>query len=149
MSARSSTPRRLLRAAALLLVLFAVGHTIGFLTLQAPTPEARAVFDGMNDVHFSARGQVYSYGGFYRGFGLAITAYLVFTALVAWRLGDFVEAQPRLVGSLALYLLGLQLVNAVLAFVYFSLPPQVTSVLMVLVVGAAVQRIARLGAAPD
>ena len=147
MTTRSSTPKRLLRASALLLAFLAVGHTLGFLTLKAPTPEARAVFDSMNAVRFAARGQSYSYGDFYRGFGLCVSAYLVFTALLAWRLGDFVDAQPRLVASLTAYLLGLQVANAVLAFAYFSLPPQGVSVLVVAVVGSAAWSVERVKAA--
>jgi hypothetical protein len=38
-------------------------------------------------VHFSFGGGTFSYGGFYVGFGLFVTAYLLFSALLAWQLG--------------------------------------------------------------
>jgi hypothetical protein len=61
------TATGLYRIAAVLFVLFAVGHTYGFLSLRAPSAEGRAVFDAMNMVHFQVRGASYSYGAFYRG----------------------------------------------------------------------------------
>ncbi len=56
----------LYRIAAFLFILFALGHTYGFLSLRAPSIEARAVFDAMNTVHFEVGGRSFSYGGFYR-----------------------------------------------------------------------------------
>jgi hypothetical protein len=73
----------LYRIASALLVLFAVGHTIGFLRLKPPTPEAAAVYDAMHKVHFQVGGSSFSYGGFYIGFGLFVTAYLLFSAYLA------------------------------------------------------------------
>ena len=55
----------LYRIACVLLILFAAGHTVGFLTFKAPSSEARAVWDTMNNVHFQVRGASFSYGGFY------------------------------------------------------------------------------------
>ena len=69
----------LYRTAAVLLILFAAGHTFGFLNFKAPTAEGVAVFDAMNHVRFTARGATYSYGDFYRGFGLYISVYLLFS----------------------------------------------------------------------
>ena len=143
MTQRPFNPMHLLRAAAVLLVLFAVGHTLGFLAFKAPTQEGRAVFASMNEVRFSVGGHDYSYGGFYRGFGLDVSAYLIFTALLAWRIGDFVRESPRLVRSLTTYLLALQLVNAGVSVAYFSLAPQVLSAFMVVLVAAALWRMPR------
>ena len=75
------------RIAAALLVSFAAGHTFGFLRFKPPTSDALAVRDAMNNVHFQVRGSDFSYGGFYRGFGLTITVYLLFSAFLAWHLG--------------------------------------------------------------
>jgi hypothetical protein len=80
-------PTVLYRIASVLLILFAVGHTVGFLTFKAPSPEARAVWDAMNNVHFHVRSGSFSYGGFYIGFGLFVTAYMLFSAFLAWHLG--------------------------------------------------------------
>ena len=67
------------RIAAVLFVLFAAGHTFGFLKFKPPTPEGIAVRDSMKNVHFRVEGRDYSYGGFYDGFGWYISAYLLFS----------------------------------------------------------------------
>ncbi len=63
-------PTLLYRIAAVLFVLFAAAHTIGFRRFVPPSTEGLAVRDAMNDVHFVLHGGSYSYGGFYNGFGL-------------------------------------------------------------------------------
>ena len=47
---------RLYRVAAIIFVLFALGHTYGFLTLRAPSQEGRAVYE---DVRAQRRAQRY------------------------------------------------------------------------------------------
>src|SRR6266566_3522907 len=54
------TATLLYRVAAIVFVLFAVGHTYGFLSLRAPSAEGRAVYDSMNAVRFELRGRSYS-----------------------------------------------------------------------------------------
>ena len=68
----------LYRIAAFVILLFAAGHTYGFLSLRVPSAEGRAVYDAMNTVHFELDGGSYSYGGFYRGLGLSCTVSLLF-----------------------------------------------------------------------
>jgi len=55
----------LYRSAAVLLVLFAVGHVLGFMSFKPPSAEGIAVRDAMNNVHFEFKGSNYSYGNFY------------------------------------------------------------------------------------
>jgi hypothetical protein len=90
----------LYRIASVLLVVFAVGHTVGFLKFTPPTPEGVAVRDAMNGVHFHLGGGQYSYGGFYTGFGLFATIYLLFAAFVAWHLGGLAARSPQAIGAL-------------------------------------------------
>lgn len=89
----------LYRIAAILLLLFAAGHTIGFLKFVPPTPEGQAVLDAMNNVHLQP-GAAYTYGGFYRGFGLFATVYFLFAAFVAWHLGELARKLPTAAGGL-------------------------------------------------
>lgn len=42
--------------------------------------------NAINSGAFEFKGSNYSYGGFYKGFGLTVTAYLLFSAALAWRL---------------------------------------------------------------
>ena len=77
------TATLLYRISAFVLVLFAAGHTLGFLNFKAPTPEGVAVQQAMDNVRFSLAGKNLTYGDFYRGFGLSCTVYLLFGAFLA------------------------------------------------------------------
>jgi hypothetical protein len=117
----------LYRIATVLLVLFALGHTFGFLHFRPPTPEGVAVHDAMNNVHFQVRGENLSYGGFYVGFGLFVTAYLLFAAFLAWYLAGLVGTAPRVASTLGWGLFAVQVASLVLSFIYFAGPPTVLS----------------------
>lgn len=52
----------LYRIASVLLVLFAAGHTFGFLKFKPPTAEGLAVRDAMNNVHFQVGGHFQLWG---------------------------------------------------------------------------------------
>jgi hypothetical protein len=127
----------LYRIAAIAFVLFAFGHTYGFLNLRAPSPEARGVFDSMNSVHFEDGGRSFSYGGFYRGFGLSCTVSMILSAFLSWHLGALARSVPGSIGMLGWAFFVAQLASAALSFVYFGLPPMVLSVLVAAIVGLA------------
>lgn len=131
----------LYRIAALLLILFAAGHTFGFLTFTPPTPEGVAVRDAMNNVHFQVRNHSYTYGNFYKGFGLFATAYLLFAAFLAWRLGSMAAKHPQAIGSLAWVFFGLQLVSLGLSWIYIAAVPAVFSGLVAACLGWAAWRL--------
>ena len=127
----------LFRIAAVLLLLFATGHTIGFLSFTPPTPEGVAVRDAMSNVHFQVRNNTLSYGGFYRGFGLFVTAYLVFSALLAWQLGSFAVKYPQAVRPLAWMLCMVQIASLILSVMYFAGAPVISSALVAACLGWA------------
>jgi hypothetical protein len=110
----------LYRIAAGVLVLFAAGHTFGFLRFKPPTREGAAVRASMDEVSFPVGGRNYTYGGFYRGFGLSISAYLLFTAYLAWHLGALTVKAPSAIGGLGWVFCALQLANAILGWLYFA-----------------------------
>ena len=133
----------LYRIAAFVFILFALGHTYGFLSLRAPSAEARAVFDAMNTVHFEVGGHSFSYGGFYRGFGLSCTVSMLLSAFLAWHLGELARSAPASVGLLGWVFFAAQIAGGVLSFLYFGLPPMVLSALVAAVVGLAAFRTGR------
>lgn len=110
----------LYRIASVVLVLFAAGHTFGFLRFKPPSAEGAAVRDAMNNVTFQVGGRNYTYGGFYQGFGLSISTYLLFTAYLAWYLGALAARNPAAVGGLGWAFCALQLANVVLGWLYFA-----------------------------
>jgi hypothetical protein len=125
----------LYRIAAILLLLFAAAHTIGFLKFVPPTSEGKAVMDAMNNVPLQP-GAVYTYGDFYRGFGLFVTVYLLFAAFLAWHLGEFARKLPT-AGSLPWIFFCVQLASLAITWRYFPAPPVVSSALVALCVGLA------------
>ena len=127
----------LYRIAAIVLILFAAGHTAGFLTLKPPTAEGIAVRDGMNNVHFAVGSKLYTYGGFYKGFGLTITVYMLFTALLAWHLGGLAATNPGAIGILGWAFFALHVASVVLSCVYFFPIPAVFGAVVALCTGWA------------
>ena len=120
-------PTALYRIAAVLLLLFACGHTSGFLGFKPSSPEGLAALSAMNSVAFDFEGNSRTYGGFYVGFGLTVTAYLLFSAFVAWQLGRMASSQPGSVAPLAWALVAVQLVSLALSVKYFFLVPVIFS----------------------
>lgn len=119
----------LYRIASVVFILFAVGHTVGFLTFKPATPEGLAVRDAMNQVRFQAEGSTVTYGDFYLGFGLYSTVYLLFSAFLAWHLGDLSRDNPRAIGALAWVFVAVQVASLALSWKYFLLPPVILSAL--------------------
>jgi hypothetical protein len=108
------------RIAAVLFLLFAAGHTAGFLIFRPASAEARAVLEGMQRVHFNFGGSSATWTGFYTGFGLFVSAYLLFSTFLAWRLSYATAAEAALGRTLAGTLFLVQLVNIALCLIYFG-----------------------------
>ena len=62
----------------------------------------------------------YSYGGFYEGFGLYISVYLLFSAILAWQLGNIAAASPHVIGMIGWTFFGVQVVGLALSCIYFA-----------------------------
>jgi hypothetical protein len=85
----------LYRTLTVVFVLFALGHTFGFLSFRPSSAEGRTAFNAMNNVDFTQCGRRYSYGAFYRGFGLSCSASLIFSAFLAWQLVELARKLPQ------------------------------------------------------
>jgi hypothetical protein len=127
----------LYRIAAVLLLLFATGHTIGFLRFKPPNAEGIAVRDSMDNVRLQVGSGKLTYGDFYRGFGLFCTLYLLFAAYLAWHLGTMAKGNPQAIGSLGWAFFAVQLVSIVLSWIYFLPPPVILSALVAICTGWA------------
>jgi hypothetical protein len=115
------------RISAVILLLFAVGHTFGFLTFKPPTEQGLSVREAMTNVHFQVGGKIYSYGGFYRGFGLSATVSMLFEGVVCWFLGGLARRNSRDATVLGLALLVQQIAGMVLSLRYFGVAPAIFS----------------------
>jgi hypothetical protein len=74
------------RIAAVLILLFAIGHTVGFLQSD-PKWGVDSLLLSMKSTHFDIQGFSRSYWDFFLGFGLFVTVFLLFAAVLAWQLG--------------------------------------------------------------
>jgi hypothetical protein len=73
------------RIASVLLVLFAVGHTVGF-RQSNPSWGVDALLSSMRSIHFDAQGFNRTYWDFFSAFGLFFSVFLLFAAVLAWLL---------------------------------------------------------------
>lgn len=79
-------PRLLYRAAAVLLFLFAIGHTLGFRDSD-PTWGIGPVLVAMQSTHFTIQGFTRKYWDFFVGAGFTVGVLYLFAAVLAWQLG--------------------------------------------------------------
>lgn len=125
------TATLLYRIAAVVLVLFAAGHTAGFLTFRPSTAEGMAVYNAMNSVRIEVSGAERTYAGLYTGFGLMVTAYMLLAAFLAWHLGAVAAKEPRAIGALAWVFAAAQAACLALSVIYFFVVPALFSAAVV------------------
>ena len=74
------------RIAAVLLLLFAIGHTLGF-TDSDPSWGVDSLLGSMRSIHFDVQGFHRTYWDFFVGAGFSVGVFYVFAAILAWQLG--------------------------------------------------------------
>jgi len=79
------------RIAAVLLVLFALGHTLGFRESD-PAWGVDALVGSMRSIHFDVQGFHRSYWDFFVGAGFSVGVFYLFAAILAWQLGGLPPA---------------------------------------------------------
>jgi hypothetical protein len=79
-------PSLLYRIAAVLLLLFAIGHTLGF---RESHPEwgADTLLGLMRSIHFDVQGFSRTYWDLFLAAGFAVGVFYLFAAVLAWQLG--------------------------------------------------------------
>src|SRR6516225_6181356 len=77
----------LYRISCVLLILFALGHTLGFRRVD-PRWGVDSIIGALRSTHFDVQGLNRTYWDFYTGFGLFVTVLLVFVAVLSWQLGS-------------------------------------------------------------
>ena len=128
----------LYRISSIVFLVFAVGHTAGFLTFRPAVPEGMAVYEAMRSVHFDLSGSLRSYDDICTGFGLTVSVYMLFCAYLSWHLGWLAHTQPRAIGTLAWVFAAVQLICMALSVRFFFLVPMVFSgAIVVCLLGAA------------
>jgi hypothetical protein len=74
------------RVAAVLLLLFAVGHTLGF-RQSDPAWGADALLGAMRSIHFDVQGFKRTYWDLFLAAGFSVGVFYLFSAILAWQLG--------------------------------------------------------------
>ena len=124
-------PVLLYRIASGLLLLFAIGHTLGFRQVD-PSWGADSVVGALKSTPFNVQGFTRTYWDFYTGFGLFVTIFLVFAAVLAWQLGNLpqnvLRAMPVVPWALALGFMGVTF----LSWRYFFVVPLAFSAVITL-----------------
>lgn len=126
------TPYRL---ATYLLLFFAFVHTAGGLFGQREgSAEAEAVFHAMKVVTFTMMGATCSWYGFWLGFGLLVTVFFLFAAVVTWQLGGMTRAERQPLQPIAWALCVSFVATSALSWTYFFAAPGTTSTLIAILV---------------
>jgi hypothetical protein len=81
------------RIAAVLLLLFAVGHTLGF-RQSDPTWGVDALLGSMRSIRFDVQGFNRTYWDLFVAAGFSVGVFYLFAAILAWQLGG--PARPRI-----------------------------------------------------
>jgi hypothetical protein len=132
-------PAILYRTAAVLLLLLATGHTLGFRTPD-PAWGVESLLSAMRSTHFEVMGVSRTYWDFFVGFGLATSVFFVFAAVIAWQLGGLPAETLARVRGIAWALDAAFVAVTILNVTYFFAIPIVFSSLVVVFLTAAVWR---------
>jgi hypothetical protein len=119
----------LYRIAAVLIVLFDIGHTFGF-RQSDPSWGVEALVGSMRSIHFNVQGFSRTYWDFFVGAGLFVSVFLLFAAVVAWQLSSL-SAETLALMRRASWGLALSFVAlTILSWRYFFFLPLLFSVLI-------------------
>jgi len=120
------------RTVAVLLVLYALGHTLGFNRVD-PSWGVTAPITELQGIRFTAQGTPgRTYWGFYLGFGYFCSVLLVLTAVLAWQVGglpaDMVRRMQPLLWAFALAFAA----TSIITWKFFFTAPMVFSIVITL-----------------
>lgn len=119
------------RIAAVLLLLFAAGHTFGF-RQSDPQWGVDALLNSMRSIHFNAQGFSRTYWDFFLGAGFCVGVFFLFSAILAWQLGGLSAATlARMRGTAWAFALCFAAIT-VLSWKYFFAVPLAFSLLVTL-----------------
>ncbi|MFC3651227.1 hypothetical protein ACFONN_06710 [Dyella humi] len=129
-------PSLLLRVASILTLLFAVGHSLGGLSLWSPAGETE-VLGAMRSFHFDASGVSRTYLDFYLGFGFILSVYLLAQAVALWQLASLARVDANRVRPLIGTFFLASVASAFLSWRYVFLVPVVSFLVIAVCLGLA------------
>jgi hypothetical protein len=124
------------RIAAVLLLLFAIAHTLGF-RQSDPSWGVDALLGSMRSLHFNVQGSSRTYWDLFVAAGFSVGLFYLFGAILAWQLGGLpaeTQAAVRVIGwTLALCFAAI----TVVAWKFLFILPVVFSIVITLCLAAA------------
>ena len=125
------------RIAAVLLLLFDVGHTLGF-RQSDPNWGVDRLLVSMHSTHFNVQGFSRTYWDFFVGSGFFVSVFLLFAAVLAWQLGGLsAETLALMRGPAWALALCFAAVTVLSGIYFFALPIIFTFLITVCLVAAA------------
>ena len=125
------------RIAAVLLLLFAAGHTFGF-RQSDPAWGVDALLSSMRSIHFNVQGFSRTYWDLFVGAGFFVSVFLLFAAVLAWQLGGLpADTLARLRGTAWAFALCFAAVTFLSWRYFFILPIVFTALITVCLIAAA------------
>ena len=125
------------RIAAVLLLLFDVGHTLGF-RQSDPDWGVDTLLASMHSTHFNVQGLNRTYWDFFLGSGFFVSLFLLFAAVLAWQLGGLsAETLALMRGPAWALALCFAAVTVLSGIYFFALPIIFTFLITVCLVAAA------------
>ena len=126
----------LYRITAVLLLLFAVAHTLGF-RQSDPTWGVDALLGSMHSIHFDVQGSDRTYWDIFVAAGFSVGVFYLFTAILAWQLGGLPAPTLALMRGTAWAFALCFAAITVLSWKYFFIIPIVFSIVTTLCLTAA------------
>jgi len=126
----------LYRVASGLLLLFAIGHTMGFRQTD-PAWGIDAVLGSMASSRFTFQGFTRSYWDFYLGAGFTVGVLYLFAAILAWQMGGLTKTASTSMRATAWSFAACFVAVAVVSARYLFWIPIVMSALIAVCLGAA------------
>ena len=135
------------RIAAVLLLLFAVGHTLGF-RQSDPAWGVDAVVGSMRSIHFDVQGFNRTYWDLFVAAGFSVGVLYLFAAILAWQLGGLPAATLALMRGTAWAFALCFAAITVVSWKYLFIIPIAFSILITLCLTAAAWLSARQVSTP-
>ena len=134
----------LYRTAAVLLLLFAIGHTLGF-RQSDPKWGVDALLASMHSIHFDVQGFNRTYWDLFEAAGFSVGVFYLFAAILAWQLGGLpAETLARMRGTAWTFALCFAAITLV-SWRYLFILPIAFSIVITLCLTAAAWLSAKTG----
>ena len=124
------------RIAAVLLLLFAIGHTLGF-RQSDPKWGVDLLLGSMRSIHFDVQGFNRTYWDLFVAAGFSVGVFYLFAAILSWQLGGLPAATLALMRGISWGLALTFVALTILSWSYFFFLPILFSVLITVCLVAA------------